>query len=197
MKKNCTNCHPKKEELKCCAHDLFCKHGVKRVSVEEICQKAGVSKMTFYRHFTNKECMVEQIIKELFDDFHKQLLEIKRMKIPFEEKIQKILLKKIEFTEKYSREFLKEIMTGSIPELKEFIEEKNQNHLMDIRKMFVSAKKNGDIRKEVNIDFIMYMLIKMREMFHDEKLNHLYPDETCLMKEMFTFFYYGILTRKK
>lgn len=34
--------------------ELFWKHGVKRVTVEEICVQASVSKMTFYKFFMNK-----------------------------------------------------------------------------------------------------------------------------------------------
>jgi len=29
---------------------LFWKYGIKRVTIEEICREAGVSKMTFYKH---------------------------------------------------------------------------------------------------------------------------------------------------
>ena len=36
------------------ARQLFWKHGIRRVSVEEVCREAGVSKMTFYRSFPNK-----------------------------------------------------------------------------------------------------------------------------------------------
>ena len=37
----------KQLELLKIARELFWKHGFKRVSIEEICQKASVSKMTF------------------------------------------------------------------------------------------------------------------------------------------------------
>ena len=33
------------------ATDLFMRYGVKRVTVEEICQTAKISKMTFYKYF--------------------------------------------------------------------------------------------------------------------------------------------------
>ncbi|WP_372931944.1 TetR/AcrR family transcriptional regulator, partial [Mariniphaga sediminis] len=36
------------------ARELFWKHGFRRVTIQEICEKAGVSKMTFYKHFPNK-----------------------------------------------------------------------------------------------------------------------------------------------
>ena len=33
---------------------LFWKHGFRRVTIDEICHEAGVSKMTFYKWFDNK-----------------------------------------------------------------------------------------------------------------------------------------------
>lgn len=33
---------------------LFCKHGFRRVTIDEICREAGASKMTFYKWFDNK-----------------------------------------------------------------------------------------------------------------------------------------------
>ncbi len=34
--------------------ELFWKFGFRRVTIEEICKEAGISKMTFYKYFSNK-----------------------------------------------------------------------------------------------------------------------------------------------
>ncbi|NHZ86061.1 MAG: TetR family transcriptional regulator, partial [Planctomycetia bacterium] len=54
------------------ATDLFVKFGVKRVTVEEICQSAEVSKMTFYKYFNNKTELAECIIFSILDDAQKE-----------------------------------------------------------------------------------------------------------------------------
>jgi AcrR family transcriptional regulator len=41
--------------------DLFQRFGIKRVTIEEICQTANVSKMTFYKYFKNKNELVRFI----------------------------------------------------------------------------------------------------------------------------------------
>ena len=38
----------KKQSIIKASRDLFMRYGIKRVTVEEICETAGVSKMTFY-----------------------------------------------------------------------------------------------------------------------------------------------------
>ena len=50
------------------AKNLFFKFGLRRVSVEEICKKASVSKMTFYRNFNNKEHIAIIILKDFLND---------------------------------------------------------------------------------------------------------------------------------
>ena len=47
--------------------DLFWKYGMKRVTVEEICKEANVSKMTFYKYFGNKYELALAIIKSMVD----------------------------------------------------------------------------------------------------------------------------------
>ncbi len=44
------------------ASELFRKYGVKRVTVEEICTTAQISKMTFYKYFANKKELADYII---------------------------------------------------------------------------------------------------------------------------------------
>ena len=46
--------NPKYLDIFKTAKDLFWKYGIKRVSIEEICKEAKVSKMTFYKFFPNK-----------------------------------------------------------------------------------------------------------------------------------------------
>ena len=50
------------------ARELFWKHGITRVTVEEICKEANVSKMTFYRFFSNKTELGRTIIDNIMDE---------------------------------------------------------------------------------------------------------------------------------
>jgi AcrR family transcriptional regulator len=48
------------------ARSLFWKHGIRRITIEEICEKAGVSKMTCYKYFSNKTAIARYLIEEMF-----------------------------------------------------------------------------------------------------------------------------------
>ncbi len=62
------------EQIVSTARDLFMFHGIRRITVEEICAKSGVSKMTFYKHFNNKvelaKHILNRIIAEAEEKYH-------------------------------------------------------------------------------------------------------------------------------
>jgi AcrR family transcriptional regulator len=47
------------------AETLFLKYGFRRVSVDEICRSAKVSRKTFYVYFANKETLVIEILDKI------------------------------------------------------------------------------------------------------------------------------------
>ncbi len=53
-----TKAQQTRRRLQRCALELFELHGFDEVTVEEVAQAAGVSHMTFYRHFPTKEAVV-------------------------------------------------------------------------------------------------------------------------------------------
>ena len=186
---------PKMAHLVEKAKDLFFHYGTKRVSVEEICQKSGVSKMTFYRYFPNKTALARYVLESIYGEASEKVKNILAMDLPFEERLKKVLVTKMEYTEKYSREFIKDLVTGSEPELQKYIEEETKNFLDDLRKIFLDAQKKGEIRSDIKVDFVIYMMNVMKEVFKDENLQKLYPDFASLMEDAFNFFYYGVLKR--
>jgi len=186
---------PKMEHLVKTAQELFFRYGIKRVSIEEISQQSGVSKMTFYRYFANKTAIAKHVLESIYSEGRERINSILAMDLPFEERLKKVLVTKMEYTDKYSREFVKDLMMGTDPELKKYIEEETKNSLDELRRIFLDAQKNGEIRSDIKIDFIIYMMNIMREVFKDENLQKLYPDFGSLMKDAFNFFYYGVLKR--
>jgi AcrR family transcriptional regulator len=196
MEKSSKETSPKIKHLIKTAEELFSRYGIRRVSIEEICQKAGVSKMTFYRHFSNKTAIAKYILGKIFSETREKRDAIMAMRIPFEEKIQKMLIMRLEITNRYSREFISELLTGFNSELKKYMEEQNKKYIRELKKILINAQKKGDIRPDIKIDFIMYMMNIMREIFEDENLLKLYPNISALIKDVFNFFYYGILKRR-
>ena len=77
---------PKFKQIVNTAKELFYKFGIKRVSVEEICQTAQVSKMTFYKYFPNKIELSKHIFTELIEENEAKYDEIMASDLSFAEK---------------------------------------------------------------------------------------------------------------
>src|SRR5690554_4753007 len=95
------------------SRELFWKHGFRRVSIQEICEKAGVSKMTFYKYFPNKTELAKTVFLNVVEEGQVQFKNLILENISAEEKIEKLILFKAETTNNISKEFLNDFYLGS------------------------------------------------------------------------------------
>jgi AcrR family transcriptional regulator len=58
----------KLQQIYSTAKSMFIRYGFKRVSIEEICREASVSKMTFYKFFSNKFDLLKFILEKMTAD---------------------------------------------------------------------------------------------------------------------------------
>lgn len=56
---------PMKIALLNCAIDLFKKNGYKKVTINQICEAAGISKTTFYYHYSSKESLISDFYSQV------------------------------------------------------------------------------------------------------------------------------------
>src|SRR5581483_12244696 len=55
---------PPRERILAAACDLFYRHGIRAVGVEAIAEAAGTNKMTLYRHFSSKDELVAEYLRQ-------------------------------------------------------------------------------------------------------------------------------------
>ena len=177
------------------AHHLFWKFGIKRITIEEVCSEAGVSKMTFYKHFKNKNELVKAIIGSVFDKTIIKYKDIMESNIPFSEKVGKLLNLKMEATDEISNEFLDDFYNSNDPELIRYLHEKSQANLGIMMDYFKKAQINGDIRKDLKPEFIIYFLNAAVAWGNDDSLVAMYNSPQDMAMEVTNFFFYGILPR--
>ena len=184
------------EAIVSAAKSLFWKHGIRRVSIEEICQDAGVSKMTCYKYFSNKTAIARYLIEDLFESGIKAYKEIYNSDIPYEEKVKKMLDLKMSNAHEMSQELLDDIYKYQDEELYNVIENIKKRmigiYLDDIRE----AQKIGEIRNDVKPEFMLYFLNNLTEMLTDQRLVGIYPNPEQMIVEVMNFFFYGIMPRK-
>src|SRR5438309_1045854 len=55
---------PPRARILAAAGDLFYRHGIRAVGVDAIAEAAGTNKMTLYRHFTSKDELVAEYLRQ-------------------------------------------------------------------------------------------------------------------------------------
>jgi AcrR family transcriptional regulator len=176
----------KKGQIVETAETLFMRHGIKRITVEEICSKTGVSKMTFYKYFANKTALVKHLWSKWIEEGFEKLDEINATDIPFPEKIQVMFEWKSEFFSKISTEFIEDFLP---------IEFEQERIIQRFLRFIVEAQRRGDIRPEIRPEFLMAVLEKLSELANDDDLRKKYPSFIEFNREVKDFFYFGILAR--
>jgi AcrR family transcriptional regulator len=177
------------------ATDLFLKFGVKRVTVEEICRSAKVSKMTFYKYFKNKTELAEYIIFSILDTAQKEFDSIWKEISTFQYKIDQFIKLKMIYAKKFSKEFLGDFMNLS-PRIHDKVLDYSRKNQIAFIKLIEQAQSKGVIRKDVSIDIITFMLNHFIELRDDKRFLNLYGNVEDLTSEMLNFFFYGVMGKK-
>lgn len=191
-----TSSNPKRKTILLTGKELFWKFGIKRVTIEEICKEAGVSKMTFYKFFFNKMDLVRTIMDDIYDVSLKEYRSIMDSDLPFTEKVVRTILLKQEQTKAMSNEFFRDFFSHAEPEMVEYFEQVKNKNIQMIADDYARAQKDGDIRQDIKVEFILYFLNHLLEMTQDDKLLNLYDHPQDMIMEITKFFFYGVLNRE-
>jgi AcrR family transcriptional regulator len=175
------------------AKELFWRHGFKRVTIEEICEKANVSKMTFYRFYPNKLELAKAVFDMVIDlsiaDFHKLIQE----NIPTSEKLRRMLMMKFEGTNDISKEFLMDFYNNPNLEISMYIQRRIAEVWGTIVEDFRRGQQEGWLRKDFKPEMILIFSQKMMELINDESILKLYEKPQDLVMEIANLFTYGII----
>ena len=165
---------------------LFSKHGAKRVSIEEICREAKVSKATFYKNFRNKVELVHRIHDDLVDEGFRKFDEIDALDLPFEQKIDLMGQWKVEFARRINAEFFRELI-----DVDHAVDEYKRRYLSNLE----AAQKRGDIRRDIDLNFLWLALEKIGELFREDQWKTVCSDLGELQRQVRTLIWHGLLTR--
>jgi AcrR family transcriptional regulator len=193
------NTNKKYKELIETTWSLIFKYGIKRITVEEICNKADVSKVTFYKFFRNKEDLVLQVMDIYTGRFLNEYHEIINKNISFLDKIESVINLKISISQNYSNDFIEEIFTliSSDGELNDFHKQAIRKSTQYDFELFSQGQKEGYIRDDIKPEFFLYFFEQGRIMVNDEKLKSIIPDLHERIKLLVNVYYYGFVRRDR
>lgn len=177
--------------FKSTALELFKKYGVSRVTVEEICRNASISKVTFYKYFDNKIDLAKKIIIDIFERNIKKFDEIIHKDTGYEEKLKEIIDEKLRLTEEYGELFLTDMLYNE-PELKAYIEELRLKSYKTTEIIYNLGISDGFIRESVTLEYFFYLIDIFSQMLQDEKFMKIFPEMKGRVEESIKLLFYGI-----
>jgi len=179
------------------ARELFWKHGFKRVTIEEICRKANVSKMTYYKHFPNKIELAKAIFNDEIKKGENRFREIMKSNARPASKVKEMMLMKFEGTNDISPEFMQDFYIGGNPELTAFVEERTHQVWETLKNDYKKAQANGILRDDFNPELLIRIQFKMTELMKDESITRMYRSRQDLIMEFSNLLVYGIVPHEK
>jgi AcrR family transcriptional regulator len=185
----------KKIDIKKAAFTLFQKQGLKDIKIEDLAKQAGVSQVTIYNHFGNKEALFREVIKyytvEQYN-FHKELFD---QDISFLEKMKASILHKTKQVENIHPEVIQEMMLHD-EELRSYLSEfQNEYAIPMIIKLIKEAQENGEINPDLSEQSIMLYI----QLFNNDMLVSMITGENGkkLAADIFQMFFYGLSMPKE
>jgi len=177
------------------AKNLFWKYGLKKVSIEEICREAKTSKVTFYKFYSNKvevaKAIIDQMVSGSIDEF-KYLIENAATTA---ELLEGMLKMKKEGVHEISKEFLADFYADNTLGLKEYIGQKTQEIWAETLSSFKRLQEREIIRKDMNLEFFLYLSKKISGLIEDPYLVSLFPTAEDLIMEITNLLTYGMTPR--
>lgn len=187
----------KREAIVSAAAELFRTFGFEKISIDEICEKALCSKMTFYRQFHDKGELSLYLLERYNLEAKEKLVPVLKKEIPFTEKFKALTQLNEYFQEQAGLKFIEDLTRSNDPEILAGIKnitKKMQDLNFQVIKMGIDQ---GFFNRNFSFEFILFLIAKTNLLIKDPELSKIYPDFSVRAKAISDFFYYGTTAKRK
>jgi AcrR family transcriptional regulator len=185
----------RRESLITAGKEMFLKHGFRRVSIDDLCAKAGISKMTFYRYFPNKTELAKTVYRTILDDGYLKFRSVMDEDSSPEEKIHKMLMYKLEGTDQISQEFLVDFYTSREAGLKDFVDSATKELWQGMISDFRAAQQKGIFRLDFDPGFFFIVMQKITGSLDDPEITKMFDSPQAMIMELVSLLIYGIVPK--
>ena len=183
---------PKKEgDILRTAEDLFMQFGYDRVTVEEICREAGVSKVTFYKYFKNKFCVLDEYMTVRLELGMEVFNKIRTADASLQEKMTALIAMKESAVSHFTPIFYKSLLSGD--ELVQgFMQEWIAQSINAMRSFLEDGQKSGEIYPGYSVDFLLHIWTVVAADARSEAMMAMYQDDMVkLSQDFMNFLFFG------
>ena len=180
----------KQQQLIEAARELFCVHGIRRVTIGEICKNASVSKVTYYKYFSKKWDIARTVIDVLFDEVTALQQGVLEEDISFPQKVEKILKLNREQFNTIGAAFINDLLNEDSPLHPYFLGQHKKTREIAIV-FFKNAQREGLIHSDIKMPFLLFMLDHLSDLVNHPEFVQIMPDIEDRICELSKFFFHG------
>lgn len=175
---------------------LFYKYGIRKVTVDEICEEANASKMTFYKYFPNKVELAKIVLDDFYSSSLKEFENMMQSDIPAKEKVQRTFELKLENASRIDMEFVMDLYKFPDQNIQEHLAKWQQKIMLTTEKWFIEMQEKGQIMKELTFPtFLLYVNAMQDFAFNDETMK-LFDTTSELAHIITRLFMHGVAERE-
>ena len=157
------------------ARRLFREHGFSAVSVGSICAEATVSRVTFYKYYSGKNALLQEIVTEQKNRVRAKFENLLARQCSLREAAEAVFaLQRQSFDELYSATFLRDIEENTDLELEQFFHELNEEKYAFMRGFFHTLQQRRLIQPDLPVELIDLFIRQADILMHHPQLTALY-----------------------
>ena len=157
------------------ARRLFREHGFSAVSVGSICAEAAVSRVTFYKYYSGKNALLQEIVTEQKNRVRAEFENLLARQCSLREAAEAVFaLQKQSFEELYSAAFLRDIEENIDLELERFFRELNEEKYAFMRGFFHALQQRRLIQPDLPVELIDLFIRQADILMRHPQLTALY-----------------------
>ena len=157
------------------AYRLFREQGFSAVSVGSICAEAAVSRVTFYKYYSGKNALLQEIVTEQKNRVRAEFENLLVRQCSLREAVETVFfLQKQSFEELYSSAFLRDIEENTDLELERFFHELNEEKYVFMRGFFHTLQQRRLIKPDLPVELIDLFIRQADILMYHPQLAALY-----------------------
>ncbi len=148
----------------------FAEHGFHQASVNRMVSRLGIAKGSLFKYFGTKQGLFEHLFNHAVELFKAPLKDIREgtRDGDFFERIRKSMLAGVDFIEAHPRIYsiyLKMLFQENFPMREKLLGEIRQASTKFLRNLVEEARKNGQLRADMDTDMAVYLLDGVMDRF--------------------------------
>ena len=150
------------------ASDKFYRHGFSRISIDELVKDVRTSKSAVYKFFSSKEALLHAVLVSLNQNINLNIgLIVNDNSKTFLQKLESIIAFTSSILQKVSKDFIEDMKINAPRIWKEYLKMRKERLDNIYLKFFRQGVKQGYIRKDIPLSFILLVYTKLTELVID------------------------------